>query len=658
MNLVEKLFQDWLLVESSHKISKAASNKLWKIAMEQLEKIFKLKEQLGIRRKIPQFSQIRRRLKKKNLPRISMKIAYKEKSTGNVTIVEDTAITPTSKFPPHLYTKLYEEASVSAKDILQLHASKCPNPQKNLQLSCDGVAECRSNSVTLDVYSVRAVNCRQIYPVKIIRPLNRYKIDHKEHLREILNDFVRKNSCCLKHYIGDNPKRAIAKDCLNHASLFACEYCFSCAIRLKLASNSDELDEDMTKKILREKLNILKEKPLNNEIKKEIKKLTALLVKINKSKAKRSQLVWPSSTSHGENRTTAKIKRIVEEIELNPNLSAIEKKGVVGKSPLLELENFDFVYDSPVEYMHAVCIGVVKRLVQLTFDVGEKRKRVTVRKLSNVADFNKLMLTTKVAGEFPRRARELDFAVMKAGEFRNILIFYFPHVLACIEKTAKERSVWLYLTFMVRACIVPQEEFHAISLSDIDFSSENFYLLYEKLFGAQNCTYNTHVVSAHIVNMRYHGPLTLTLAFQFENFYGEMRNAFVPGTQSTLKQIFEKILLKRSLAHHTCLKNLIFCDHDTSLECNTLIYIYKHSTYHIYTIVHIIDEELVCNKIETKKCEFPEVSKRLKWEKVGVFYEGEVQTEFVVILPKNVHGKVLRVGEYLITCPNEVLNET
>lgn len=100
------------MVEVSHKVSKVASNSFWKLVLEQLQSVLKLKEEHKIARKIPKFTQIRRRLYKKNVPRISLEIAYMEKATNKVILVEDTTTTPTSKFPPNLYTKLYEQASV------------------------------------------------------------------------------------------------------------------------------------------------------------------------------------------------------------------------------------------------------------------------------------------------------------------------------------------------------------------------------------------------------------------------------------------------------------------------------------------------------------------------------------------------------------------
>lgn len=129
-------------------------------------------------------------------------------------------------------------------------------------------------------------------------------------------------------------------------------------------------------------------------------------------------------------RTKAEILSIVAKIESgDPIMSPDELKGIVSRSLLLDIENFHCVFDLPGEYMHGTCLGLIKRLTELTFAVGENRYRVTKRKLTPPSKFNELMSKIKVTHEFPRRIRELDFAVMKAVEFRNLSLFYFPIII-------------------------------------------------------------------------------------------------------------------------------------------------------------------------------------------------------------------------------------
>ena len=86
----------------------------------------------------------------------------------------------------------------------------------------------------------------------------------------------------------------------------------------------------------------------------------------HKKGARQSHLVWPSSTGSGEERTIEDIHVIVEKIEeaiagdIAP-LSSDERKGFYGRSLLLDIPGFDFIKGVSCEYMHTVCLGVIKK---------------------------------------------------------------------------------------------------------------------------------------------------------------------------------------------------------------------------------------------------------------------------------------------------------
>ena len=448
-----------------------------------------------------------------------------------------------------------------------------------------------------------------VYPHRIVRPLGKYRgLDNQEQFKCFVED-VKSTNKCICNFVGDKPKRSIANNALSHSSWHPCDYCFTRGVPL---------------------------------------------VTTNAQNQKRTKITWPASTANGEPRTRDKILEILENYD---NLTPRERKGVVGKSVLFDIPNYNVERDSPAEYLHSCCLGLIKKCVELTFSVGENRSRVTTRKLSNPSDFNKLMLLIKSPHEFSRRARELDFAVLKGAEFRNLELFFFPLVLECIEEQHEERKLWLHLAFMMRSCVVPSEEFRYVSLDDVEQSCTKFYKLYEKLFGAGNCSFNTHVVGSHLPEIRAHGPLTETSAFPFESFYGEMKNCFVAGTVSPLKQIFQKVLLKRALSHHCCEIPIHYSDHETSLENDTLIYVWQYNRHNMYKIVEILEDgDLICHKIVKSEYEFDDVA--LPWKCVGLYELIEIdESDHVMIDQKNVSGKVIFVNNLLITCPNNVLRE-
>ena len=546
---------------------------------------------------------------------------------------------------------------------MKVHSKACPSfDSKNIHIqeSLDGVSEAKSNSISLDVYSTKFKNCRYIYPHRIIRPIRKEYIDNQEQLRKVLSD-LHYSDIEIDEMIGDNPKRAFLRYCLNSNALFPCEYCFAKGVKHTVKT---PISEGKTDSAIIDKLKLLKKETKNEENEATIKVLETLLLDIKKkSNSKKRQITaWPPSTSDKELRTKENMLEIValiEENQLNDDgepLSKDEVKGVVGRSEFLKLDYFDFVNGLPPEYMHLVCLGVVKRLTELTFNVGLNRPRITKRKLSSTKTFNYLMSLTKGVFEFSRRSRDLDFAVYKAEEFRNLILFYFPHVLECIESDANERAVWLYLAFMIRACTLPDCEYFNVNVNHISTACQKFYKMYEQLFGTANCTYSTHVLCCHLLLLRQLGPLTETSAFKFESFYGEIRNSFTPGSPSTLKQIFETTILKRVLCPHSCEKSTQISNYDTSLQCNSLVYTYTNDNVNIYKVLDMIDDDVICHPQGKFNCNFIETPE-LDWNSVGVFLKGASSKEIMKVPQKSIAGKVLKVGEHLITCPDNVLKE-
>ena len=200
--------------------------------------------------------------------------------------------------------------------------------------------------------------CKYVYPMRIVRPLGRYRgLDNQDQLKRFLDDVKTTNKKII-NFVGDNPKRAMVNNVLSHSSWHPCEYCFARGVPCLYTTAQNR---------------------------------------------RTTKITWPASTANGEPRTREKIEEILNNIE---NLSQKEKKGIVGRSLMLDIPNYNVVRDSPAEYLHSCCLGVVKRTVELTFSVGENRPRTTTRKLSNPHSFNLLMRMIKTPREFPRSMRE------------------------------------------------------------------------------------------------------------------------------------------------------------------------------------------------------------------------------------------------------------
>ena len=210
---------------------------------------------------------------------------------------------------------------------------------------------------------------------------------------------------------------------------------------------------------------------------------------------------------------------------------------------------------------------------------------------------------------------------------------------------------------MIRACVLPENEYENVNVNQIKFCQNNFYLLFEQLFGPKNCTYSIHIVAGHLSTIRESGPFTETSAFKFEAFYAELRQAFQAGTVSVLKQMFQNVILKRMLSTpHVCQEKIYYKEKDTALECNSLVYVYKEKRHVIYKINSIDKDRFSCNQMGNHDVSLPNTG-MLNWSTVGVYRKGPLSHEEVIIDRKEIAGKVIRVKQYLITCPVEVLRE-
>lgn len=525
-------------------------------------------------------------------------------------------------------------------------------------ISLDGVAETKSTDISLDVYSMKFKGCKDIFPIKIIRPLNKYAIDNQEQFSYVLES-VAENNLEIESVIADNLKRAFIRNSVQFCGRFGCEYCFQPGVSFR--STTTQETEGIIQKIQKQRREISEKiSQLNDE--EEIETFQSIVKnleeaeKIAKKQRPSSHTVWPANTRNGEPRTKEKILDIVERLEQGIEMSIAERKGIKGRSLMLNLENFNYVSGVPTEHMHLLALGLVKRMLELCFSVGESRTRVFKRPLSSPNVFNEIMKEIKVFHESSRRARKLDLSVMKAQELRNILIFYFPVIKECLHGYDREIKLWEMLAFKVRACILPNIEFENVNLNTIVNYQNQFYVLYEQLFGPKNCTYSVHVASSHLLQMRGSQPLTENSAFIFEAFYAELRNAFQPGTVSVLKQMLQSVLLKRMLTKHECIEKIYYREKDTNRECNSLIYVYENNDHHIYQIKKIEGDNFICNRLGNHAYESPH-TRTCNWSSVGVYKKGGLSSDDVIIDRHNVDGKVMKVMNLLITCPANVLRE-
>lgn len=187
----------------------------------------------------------------------------------------------------------------------------------------------------------------------------------------------------------------------------------------------------------------------------------------------------------------------------------------MGETILSNIPNFKPVTDVPLDYMHLVCLGVVKKLI-LLWHIGPASVKLSnnIKKMITDALIN---LRNTVPSEYCRRPRSLkDFKLWKAKEFRQFLLYTGPVVL----KNVLRKDVYLNFLSLHIAMTILASPVLTKSTDNIDYAQsllEYFVNTFTQIYGQQYVSHNIHNLLHICTDVRKYGPVDQFSAFPFEN---------------------------------------------------------------------------------------------------------------------------------------------
>ncbi|XP_050431049.1 uncharacterized protein LOC126839684 [Adelges cooleyi] len=174
-----------------------------------------------------------------------------------------------------------------------------------------------------------------------------------------------------------------------------------------------------------------------------------------------------------------------------------------------------------LEYMHDVCLGVMKRLISF-WKKGKKSVRLINDNVTNEISSELEHLKSYFPKEFnrlPRSLEELEY--WKAVEFRSFLLYSGPIVLkGKLQKT-------FYKHFMLLHCAIRLLVSNETCITYNELANtllRQFVIEYAERYGEEYITYNVHglIHVSHFVKI--HGSLDTFSAFKFENYLQNIKN--------------------------------------------------------------------------------------------------------------------------------------
>ena len=221
-------------------------------------------------------------------------------------------------------------------------------------------------------------------------------------------------------------------------------------------------------------------------------------------------------------------------------------------SPLVQLP-LDLILDFPLDYMHLVLLGVVKRLLRLwlgTSDYHVTKYSCNFRLLARTSGpciaARLQVCSESVPSEFQRRPRQMDEnKFFKAKEYRTLLLYTFPYVFKGLftnNPRVYTHFLLLVVSFRIMLCRKPTQNF----VRYVRALLERFVKDLQGLYGSVHMTYSVHNLVHIADDYERFGLLDNVSAFLFESYMQTLKKYVTrPGQelQQAVKRRHEESLL-------------------------------------------------------------------------------------------------------------------
>lgn len=215
--------------------------------------------------------------------------------------------------------------------------------------------------------------------------------------------------------------------------------------------------------------------------------------------------------------------------------SKVQLQHHTGTSILEKIPSIDMVNSFPLEYMHLVCLGVMKKLLlNIWLSVPHKLPKIYIQEISNYLT----EIKSCIPSDFVRKTRSLDEVKRwKATEFRFFLLYCGPVILKNFLSSDK------YLHFMslhIAIRILLSADLFVTYLDYAQSLLQYFVKQFIFLYGPEYISHNVHGLLHIADDCRFLGNLETYSAFAFENYLQYVKK-LVRKPNAPLPQILKRI---------------------------------------------------------------------------------------------------------------------
>lgn len=223
----------------------------------------------------------------------------------------------------------------------------------------------------------------------------------------------------------------------------------------------------------------------------------------------------------------------------------------IGETILKNIPNIDFIKHFPLDYMHLICLGVVKKLVKDVWIQGKPPAKLSIILINNISS-ELIKFRDYWPCDFERKPRSLsDIHHWKATEYRQLILYLGPVIF---RKSFEGEELSNYYIHFLTLHVAVQILICPYMIHNLSYAKElliSFVKNFITLYGKHLISYNVHNL-LHIANdSEIHGILDDFSAFSYESFMQPIKKLIRKSDrplQQVVRRISEKgvFLLKKS----------------------------------------------------------------------------------------------------------------
>ena len=213
-------------------------------------------------------------------------------------------------------------------------------------------------------------------------------------------------------------------------------------------------------------------------------------------------------------------------------------RGVKGPSCLFNLPEFNLIEGYVPDYMHCVCLGVTKMLLDMWTSTKNHAEQFYIGRRDQLANINSRLLSIRPPREVSRLPRTVKVkSDWKASEWRSWLLFYG---VPCLTEVLHTRYLSHFALLSSAIYLLIQDSITPHQLQVADGMLFEFVVNFQLLYGVSCMTFNVHQLLHMTRSVRNWGPLWAHSAFPFEDWNGRLLK-LVHGTRSAANQVAQRL---------------------------------------------------------------------------------------------------------------------